>query len=85
MRGEVHRLSSSLDDESFRMFLELLNLNLGSLQVQVRLTVLGASADAVLNATEIEVTARAYGTEVVMFARMDHDMILDPAWPSVAD
>ena len=84
-RTEVNRLFSALGDESFRVFLELLQPNLDPSQVQVRLAVLGASADAIFTATEIEATARAYGTEPVMFAGMGHDVMLDPAWTSVAD
>ena len=84
-RAEVDRLLPALGDESFRVFLELLTPTLDPSRVEVPLAVLGASADAIFTARETEATARAYGTETIMFAGMGHDMMLDPAWPDVAD
>ena len=34
---------------------------------------------------EAQATARAYGTDAVIFPDMAHDMMLEPAWQQVAD
>ena len=46
---------------------------------------MGAADDALVAGFEIEATARAYGTEAVVFDNVAHDMMLDPNWRGVAD
>lgn len=47
--------------------------------------VLAAENDTVFTVPEAQATARAYGTEAVVFPDMAHDMMLEPGWQSVAD
>ena len=54
-------------------------------QVRSPIHVIGAADDAVLTSYEIKATARAYGTEAVIFDNVAHDMMLDPNWRIVAD
>ena len=54
-------------------------------QVRSPIHVMGAADDAIVADYEIEATARAYGTEALIFDNVAHDMMLDPNWRSVAD
>ncbi len=85
VQAEVNHVFPSLGDESFRVFIELLRPSLNPLWAKVPVAVFAASADAVFTAEEIDATARAYGVAPVIFQNMGHDMMLDPAWPAVAD
>ena len=54
-------------------------------RVRSPIHVMGAEDDAIVADYEIEATARAYGTEALIFDDVAHDMMLDPNWRGVAD
>ena len=47
--------------------------------------VLGAEHDAIFSSSEVRATARAYGTEAVIFDGMGHDMMLESGWAGPAE
>jgi pimeloyl-ACP methyl ester carboxylesterase len=49
------------------------------------LLVLGAEHDGMISSEEVGSTARAYGTNAVIFAGMGHNMMVEPGWHDVAD
>lgn len=72
--------------ESFRIALDANFLDLPRPgRVQTPLLVMGAANDRVFPVREVEATARAYGTEAVIFPAMAHDMMLERRWQTVAD
>jgi pimeloyl-ACP methyl ester carboxylesterase len=74
-----------LQDESFRVFLELIALiRPRPERVQVPVLVLGAHRDSIITPAEIAATAAAYGTTPTLFPTA-HDMMLDDGWQEVAD
>lgn len=77
---------AKMNDESFRMFLDLLGLNLAHPQkVKTPLLILGAENDTVIAPRDVHDTARAYGTRAEIFPDMAHDMMLEAGWKSVAE
>jgi pimeloyl-ACP methyl ester carboxylesterase len=87
MSGEdVVRHHRLLEDESMLGALDCLALErVLPNEVRSPIHVMGAADDALLAGYEIEATARAYGTEALVFDNVAHDMMLDPNWRSVAD
>jgi pimeloyl-ACP methyl ester carboxylesterase len=82
----VQEIFAQLQDESYRTFLDLLVFDLPRTHlVDTPMLVLGANNDMIFTAAEIAATARAYGTEAVMFPDMAHDMMLEIGWEKVAD
>lgn len=82
---EVARHFARLQPESFRTQLETLLFNLPKPQrVRTPMLVLAAADDTIFSVAEEQETARAYGTEVVVFPGMAHDMMLEPGWETVA-
>jgi alpha-beta hydrolase superfamily lysophospholipase len=74
-----------LDDESFRMFIDLLGLNLAHpKKVKTPLLILGAEKDNAITPDQVHATARAYGTQAEIFPNMAHDMMLEKDWEAVA-
>jgi hypothetical protein len=79
----VQRCHRRVGNESFRACLDLLGL--GRLRpARVTTPVLGAQRDGLFSPGEIERTARAYGTAVVILPG-GHDMMLDRSWEAVAE
>ena len=77
---------SRLQEESFRVYLDMLMLNLPSPKwVNTPLLVLGAEDDGLILPGEIESTARAYGTRSDIIPNMANDMMLEVGWCRVAD
>lgn len=77
---------AQMNDESFRMFLDLLGLDLAHPQkVKTPLLILGAEKDTVIAPRDVHDTARAYGVKAEIFPNMAHDMMLEKGWKSVAD
>jgi len=75
-----------IQTESFRMALEAAILNLPHpKRVKTPLLVLGAENDRVFTVPEQRKTARDYKTEALLYPDMAHDMMLEPAWRTVAD
>jgi alpha-beta hydrolase superfamily lysophospholipase len=54
-------------------------------RVKTPMLVLAAEQDRVFSVAEEQATARAYGTEAVVFPNMAHDMMLEANWQQVAD
>lgn len=54
-------------------------------RITTPLLVLGAEDDGMISAGEIRATAHAYGTEAELFARMGHNMMVEPGWRDVAE
>lgn len=85
-REQLLKYQSKMNDESFRMYLDLLGLNLVSpKKVKTPLLVLGAKHDVVISNGDVEKTARAYNTTAEIFPNMAHDMMLEKDWKSVAE
>jgi pimeloyl-ACP methyl ester carboxylesterase len=83
---EISRHFERLQSESFKMVLETMFLNLPRPNiVKTPVHILGAANDQVFTVTEQQATAKAYGTEAVIFSDMAHDMMLEPNWRQVAD
>ena len=80
------KYQSKLNDESFRMFMDLLGLNLANPKnVKTPLLILGAEHDNAISADQVHATARAYGVKAEIFPNMAHDMMLEKDWRSVAE
>ncbi len=83
---QVVKYQSKLNDESFRMFMDLLGLNLANpKKVKTPLLILGAEHDNAISADQVHATARAYGVKAEIFPNMAHDMMLESNWRSVAE
>ena len=83
---EVERHFTRLQPESFRVVYETLFLNLPRpQQVTTPMLVLAAANDTIFSVAEEQATARAYGTDAVVFPDMAHDMMLERGWETVAD
>jgi pimeloyl-ACP methyl ester carboxylesterase len=54
-------------------------------RVSTQMLVMGGGSDGSFTPAEIGATARAYGSAPELFARMGHDMMLEPGWQSVAE
>jgi len=77
---------TKMNDESFRMFIDLLGLKLvNPKKIKTPLLVLGAHKDTVISNGDVERTAHAYNTTAEIFPNMAHDMMLEKGWQSVAE
>jgi hypothetical protein len=77
---------SRLQDESLRVYLDMLILNLPRTgRVSTPLLVLGAADDGFVSPVETSAIARAYGTSAEIFPNIAHDMMLEAGWRMVAD
>ena len=75
-----------LQDESYLGFLDMILFNLPKPgRVKTPVLVLGGTRDAIFSPGEVNATARAYQTQLEIFADMAHDMMLEPGWQSVAE
>ena len=84
-QDELLKYHAKLNDESFRMYLDLLGLNLAKPQkIKTPLLVLGADRDTVIAMSDVQHTARVYNTKAEFFP-MAHDMMLEKGWRSVAE
>jgi alpha-beta hydrolase superfamily lysophospholipase len=83
---KLSRYFSRLQEESYRVFLDMLMLSLPNpKRVSTPLLVLGAAQDGLILPREIEATARAYGTRAEIFPDLAHDLMLEKGWWRVAD
>jgi alpha-beta hydrolase superfamily lysophospholipase len=83
---QLLKYHAQMNDESFRMFLDLLGLNLAHpKRVKTPLLILGAEKDTVIAPSNVHATARAYGVQAEIFPNMAHDMMLEAGWKSVAE
>ncbi len=84
--ADLLKYHAKMNDESFRMFLDLLGLNLAHpKKVKTPLLILGAEKDTVIAPRDVHDTARAYGVKGEIFPNMAHDMMLEAGWKSVAE
>lgn len=84
---QARRYHDRLQDESFRVIVldaALLNLPRPR-RIKTPMLVLGAAHDRVFTISEIQATARAYGTQAIIFPDMAHDMMLEAGWQAVAN
>jgi pimeloyl-ACP methyl ester carboxylesterase len=83
---QVSKYHAKLNDESFRMFMDLLGLNLAHpKKIKTPLLILGAEFDNAISSDQVHATARAYGVKAEIFPNMAHDMMLESNWKSVAE
>jgi pimeloyl-ACP methyl ester carboxylesterase len=82
----VLKYHAKLNDESFRMFIDLLGLTLANpKKIKTPLLILGAENDNAISPGQVHATARAYGVQAEIFPNMAHDMMLESNWKSVAE
>ena len=75
-----------LQDESFRAALDMMGMSLPRPgKVKSPVLVLAAENDEIFPVMQEQATARAYGTEAVIFPGMAHSMMSEPGWQHVAD
>jgi pimeloyl-ACP methyl ester carboxylesterase len=85
-KKQLLKYYKKLNDESFRMFVDLLGLNLAHpKKVKTPLLVLGAEKDNAITPSQVHATAKAYGVQAEIFPNMAHDMMLEKDWQSVAE
>ena len=82
----VDRLMSRAQEESSRVLADLTWADLPAVTLVRRtpLLVLGAENDALVPASEVLETARRYGAEAEIMARVAHVMMFEPGWDRVA-
>ena len=84
-KKQLLKYYKKLDDESFRMFIDLLGLNLAHpKKIKTPLLILGAEKDNSITPDQVHATARAYGAQAEIFPNMAHDMMLEKDWECVA-
>lgn len=82
---QVAKYHAKMNDESFRMFLDLLGLNLAHpKKIKTPLLILGAEKDNAITPDQVHATARGYGLQAEIFPNMAHNMMLEAGWESVA-
>jgi alpha-beta hydrolase superfamily lysophospholipase len=82
----IRNFQLRLQDDSFVAFLQMCFLKLANPKVvKTPLLILGGTDDFLFPVREVEMTARAYGTEAVFFQNMNHNMLYDHGWQDVAN
>ena len=85
-KKQLLKYYKKLNDESFRMFVDLLGLNLAHpKKIKTPLLILGAENDNSITPSQVHATAKSYGVQAEIFPNMAHDMMLDADWKSVAE
>ena len=75
-----------MQDDSFLGFLDMVMLDLPKPPMTLSpVLVLGAARDNMLSRSEIQATARAYGTEAEFIPGVAHNMMLETRWETVAE
>jgi pimeloyl-ACP methyl ester carboxylesterase len=84
-KKQLLKYYKKLNDESFRMFIDLLGLNLAHpKKIKTPLLILGAEKDNSIKPDQVHATAKAYGLQAEIFPNMAHDMMLEKDWEAVA-
>ena len=74
-----------LSDESFRVTLDMMGLDLPhSKRIKTPILVIGAAHDQSVLPKEYETTAKSYHTQPIMF-NMNHNMMLEDDWLMAAN
>lgn len=82
----VRRYHQKLGDESFAALLGMLFTALPRpRKIKAPLLILGAERDTIFTVSEIENTARSYGTRAEIIPDIAHDMMLERNWRQAAD
>jgi pimeloyl-ACP methyl ester carboxylesterase len=85
-KKQLLKYYKKLDDESFRIFMDLMGLNLAHpKKIKTPLLILGAENDNAITPDQVHATARAYNVNAEIFPNMAHDMMLEANWKSVAE
>ncbi len=85
-KKQLLKYYKKLNDESFRMFIDLLGLNLAHPKmIKSPLLILGAENDNAITPDQVHATARGYNLSAEIFPNMAHDMMLEAEWKSVAE
>ena len=85
-KKQLLRYYKKLDDESLRVFIDLLGLNLAHpKKIKTPLLILGAENDNSISPDQVHATAKAYGVQAQIFPNMAHDMMLEKDWECVAE
>jgi len=85
-KKQMLKYYKKLNDESFRMFIDLLGLNLAHpKKIKTPMLILGAGNDNSITPSQVHATAKAYGVQAEIFPNMAHDMMLEADWKSVAE
>lgn len=74
-----------LQDESYLAFLETTVIRPRPRLIQPPVLVVAAEHDGFFTRAEMQQTADAYGTDLVVIEGSGHDLMLDDRWPAVAD
>jgi pimeloyl-ACP methyl ester carboxylesterase len=80
----VDRCFARLQDESYLAFIDTMIMLARPRSIGVPVLVLGAERDSIFTVSDIQKTARSYGTSAEIFPGMGHDMMLDEGWQQVA-
>lgn len=84
-KEQVLKHHIKLNDESFRMFVDLLGLSFTHpKKIKTPMLILGAENDNAISAGQVRATAQAYGVQAEIFPNMAHDMMIEAGWESVA-
>jgi pimeloyl-ACP methyl ester carboxylesterase len=84
---EIRTLLPAAEPGGLRVMLDMMGFDLppSSPRRDVPVLVLGGEEDACIAIAAVEQTARAFGTEAVLFKGMPHAMMLDREWRTVAE
>jgi pimeloyl-ACP methyl ester carboxylesterase len=85
--NQVINYQQRVQDESYRVFVDLLAFNLVNTKHvnRVPMLVLGAEDDSIFSQRQVRRTAAVYGEDAEIFPDMGHDMMLEPGWQAVAE
>ena len=85
--AELAQYESLFQSESQRVLIDMLAFDPFSWwrNTAVPVLVLGAANDAFLSRSQVEDTARSFGTSPTIFPDMAHGMMIEPDWRLVAD
>jgi pimeloyl-ACP methyl ester carboxylesterase len=84
--GELRAYWKRMEDESYMAFLDMLALDLPKPEkVKAPVLVLGAARDAMVGASDVEATARAYHTQAQIIPGVAHNSMLEAQWERAAE
>ena len=82
----VEACRSRLQDDVILGFLDYLFLDLvDASKITSKMAVFGAADDRMIDAVDVENTARAYGQKAVIIPEVGHDLMLDQNWELAAE